>query len=106
LTLLSLGPKGERELREFGSGGQRRTAALALRLLEAATIRSRQGKEPILLLDDIFAELDEDRSRRILQLLDGLAAGQVLLTAPKESDIRFRESTLPRWSIENGEIET
>jgi len=104
LDLLFQGEEGERELREFGSGGQRRTAALALRLLEAATIRSSRGREPILLLDDIFAELDEDRSRRILGLLDGLVAGQVLLTAPKESDIRFREATLPRWSIENGGI--
>lgn len=104
LSLLFLGSEGERELREFGSGGQRRTAALALRLLEAATIKRRRGREPILLLDDIFAELDEDRSRRILRLLDGFVAGQVLLTAPKESDIRFREATLPRWSIDEGEI--
>lgn len=104
LTLLFLGPEGERDLRDFGSGGQRRTAALTLRLLEATTIRSHRGREPVLLLDDIFAELDEDRSRRILRLLEGFDAGQVLLTAPKESDIRFREATLPRWSIEDGEV--
>jgi DNA replication and repair protein RecF len=104
LSLIFRGEEGERDLREFGSGGQRRTAALALRLLEATTIKGNRGKEPILLLDDIFAELDEDRSRRILRLLDSLVAGQVILTAPKESDIRFREATLPRWSIENGAI--
>lgn len=104
LTLLFQGIEGARELREFGSGGQRRTAALTLRLLEASTIRSRRGREPVLLLDDIFAELDEERSRRILRLLDSFDARQVILTAPKESDIRFREATLPRWSIRGGEI--
>jgi len=96
----------DRELREFGSGGQRRTAALALRLAEAATIRAARGQEPIVLMDDIFAELDPGRSERILALLEEEETGQVLLTVPKESDIRLRRESLPRWRIRQGLVET
>ena len=91
--------------RTFGSGGQRRTAALALRLAEAATIRRERGTEPILLLDDAFAELDEGRSRQVMELLRSEGTGQVVLTAPKESDARLRGPSLERWRIREGVIE-
>jgi len=93
-----------RDLREYGSGGQRRTAALALRLVEAATIREARRQEPIILMDDVFAELDPGRSERILSLMEEEETGQVLLTVPKESDIRLRRDSLPRWQIRDGEL--
>jgi len=96
---------GDRDLREYGSGGQRRTAALALRLVEAATIREARGQEPIVLMDDIFAELDPGRSERVLALMEEEETGQVLLTVPKESDIRLRRDSLPRWRIRAGMLE-
>jgi len=94
-----------RDLREFGSGGQRRTAALALRLVEAATIREARRQEPIVLMDDVFAELDPGRSERVLSLMEEEETGQVFLTVPKESDIRLRRDSLPRWRIEGGVVE-
>jgi DNA replication and repair protein RecF len=94
------------DIRAFGSGGQRRTAALALRLVEARTIRERRGTEPLMLLDDVFAELDSGRSERVLHLMDSSDVGQVLLTAPKPSDVRLRKDVLPRWRIHAGRIET
>jgi DNA replication and repair protein RecF len=94
------------ELRDYGSGGQRRTAALALRLVEAATIRDQRGAMPLVLVDDAFAELDEGRSERVLELLESTDAGQVVLTAPKESDVRFRRHTLARWRIAAGQVTT
>ena len=94
----------ELDLRDYGSGGQRRTAALALRLVEARTIREVRGQEPIILLDDVFAELDGGRSERILHLMEKEEVGQVLLTAPKESDVRIRRDALERWSIESGVV--
>jgi DNA replication and repair protein RecF len=93
-----------RDLREYGSGGQKRTAALALRILEAETVLRRRGRPAILLLDDVFAELDAARSERVLGLLDRTAAGQVILTAPKDSDVRLRHDRLPRWRIREGRI--
>ena len=63
-------------LRVFGSTGQLRSAAIALKLLELATLRERRGIEPALLLDDVFAELDTERQRRLAARLmgDGTAA--------------------------------
>ncbi len=90
--------------RSYGSGGQRRTAALALRLTEAAAIRKRRC-DPLLLLDDAFVELDEERSRRVMELLAEERGGQVILTAPKASDARLRGPTLERWHIRDGVIE-
>jgi len=92
------------DVRRYGSGGQRRTAALALRLVEAATIRSARGRDPLVLMDDVFAELDEARSERVLELISQEKVGQVILTAPKETDVRFRTGALTRWCIEDGRI--
>ena len=90
--------------RTYGSGGQRRTAALALRLTEAATIREQRGAEPILLVDDAFAELDAGRSSRLATLLAEEGTGQVILTVPKESDVRLPGRSLPCWHISGGVI--
>jgi DNA replication and repair protein RecF len=100
--------RGDRlvDLREFGSGGQRRTAAIALRLVEAETVRGRRRGDPVLLLDDVFAELDAPRSLRILELLEVEQRGQVILTAPKDSDVQLRRGTLERWRIEAGKVFT
>lgn len=92
------------DLRDFGSGGQRRTAAFALRLVEATTIREHRSRKPLVLLDDVFAELDPGRSERILDLMEGEEIGQVVLTAPKDADVRIRRDALPRWRISGGEI--
>lgn len=93
------------DLRDFGSGGQRRTAAFALRLVEAMTIRERRSRKPLVLLDDVFAELDAGRSERILDLMEAEEIGQVVLTAPKDADVRIRRDALPRWRISGGVIE-
>jgi DNA replication and repair protein RecF len=98
---------GERDgldLRDYGSGGQRRTAALALRLVEARTIRERRRSLPLILLDDVFAELDAGRSERVMELMEAEEVGQVLLTAPRESDVRLKRDTLARWHISSGVI--
>jgi DNA replication and repair protein RecF len=97
---------GGRPLRLFGSAGQQRTAALALRLLEHATLRERGGVEPLLLLDDPFAELDARRAERILALLgrrDGSV--QVVLAVPRASDIPAEMLALPRRRVEGGVID-
>jgi DNA replication and repair protein RecF len=95
----------EIDLRDYGSGGQVRTAAIALRMVEADTIRERRGRNPLILLDDVFAELDRPRSERIFELLETEQPGQVVLTAPKESDLRLRAGQLESWRIEQGVIQ-
>ena len=93
-----------RELRVFGSGGQQRTAAIALRMLEAATLRERFAADPVLLLDDPFAELDAKRSSRILALLRDDGIGQAILAVPRDSDIPPELTRLARWRIAAGVV--
>lgn len=95
---------GGRELRIFGSGGQQRTAAITLRLLEAATIKAHEGSEPVLLLDDPFAELDVRRSAHILGLLHQAMTGQTILTVPRASDIPSDLTCLSRWHVRDGVV--
>jgi DNA replication and repair protein RecF len=110
LAMTTNSPDGEIDLRDFGSGGQLRTAAVALRLIEAETIRAARGRPPLILLDDVFAELDPGRSRRVMDTLDAQERGQVVVTAPKESDIGIGQdgaaftSTLAPWRIDAGRI--
>ena len=101
------------DLREFGSGGQVRTGAIALRMIEAETVREARGFRPLLLLDDVFAELDAGRSQRILALFRADEHGQVIITAPKQADVLIDDATdgtrvtpLERWGIRAGEVTT
>ncbi len=58
-----------RDIRKFGSQGQQRTAALALKLSEIELVRKRIEDQPILLLDDVLSELDAKRQNYLLDLL-------------------------------------
>lgn len=96
------GERLARELRTFGSAGQQRTAAIALRMLEAETFRARRGAAPLFLLDDPFAELDARRSSRILDLLARSGLGQTFLAVPRASDIPGEMTALPRFTMHDG----
>lgn len=56
----------EHPARNYGSQGQQKTAALALKLAELELVKSRIGEYPVLMLDEVFAELDAQRSRELL----------------------------------------
>ena len=101
---LSLSLDG-RELRLYGSAGQQRTASLALRLLEWATLRDAIGRVPLLLLDDPFAELDARRAERVLALLGEGGIGQAVLAVPREGDIPPDFTRLERFRVRDGAIE-
>ncbi|NTV45520.1 MAG: DNA replication/repair protein RecF [Chlorobiales bacterium] len=59
-----------RNLRQVGSQGQQRTAAISLRLAEIEYMNSVLREFPILLIDDIFSELDDKRKSYFMELLD------------------------------------
>lgn len=67
------------DLRAFGSRGQNRTAVLALKLAEVEWLRRRTGEDPVLLLDEVLAELDPERRQDLLARVG--TAEQVVLTA-------------------------
>jgi len=71
-----------RPSREFGSQGQQRTAALALKLAEAAVLFEATQERPVALLDDVLSELDARRQADLLRYLEGW---QVFLTCCEPS---------------------
>ncbi|MDE3172183.1 MAG: hypothetical protein KGN74_03850, partial [Gemmatimonadota bacterium] len=94
-----------RDLRVFGSAGQQRSAAIALRMVEWETLRAACGAAPLLLLDDPFAELDARRAARVLALLSEAGIGQVVLAVPRDGDIPDAFTRLERARVESGAIE-
>ncbi len=93
-----------RDLRLFGSAGQQRTTAFALKMLEAATLRDHAGAEPVLLLDDPFAELDIHRAAKILLMLEKRGLGQTILAVPRQADIPPGLMRLDRMKVRDGRI--
>lgn len=87
---------GNRPLVSFGSGGEYRSAILAFRLAEAAWVTDTLGITPMLLLDDVFSELDEFRKAALLK---ELPAAQTIITTPEAdvlpSDVRRKFSIIP-----------
>ena len=74
---------GGKSVREYGSTGQQRSAAVALKLLELATLREARETEPALLLDDVFAELDDERRKRLVAPVDqGPVSGRCFSRRP------------------------
>ncbi len=88
----------------YGSRGQARTAVMALKLAELDWMRDHIGEYPLLLLDEVVAELDSKRRAFLLERLNGKAQTFVTTT---ELDI-FTDDFLERasvWQVENGQIE-
>lgn len=73
-------------LRDYGSQGEHKLILVALKLAEGRYIKSGKSEEPIYLFDDLFAELDVERSNKILNALDD--RGQILITSTDLSDVR------------------
>ena len=68
---------GNKNLKQFGSQGQQRTAALSLKLAEIELVRKKIKESPILLLDDVLSELDRNRQT---YLLDSITELQTIIT--------------------------
>lgn len=94
---------GGKRAREYGSSGQQRTAAIALKLLELDTLAEATGEQPALLLDDVFAELDGERQERLAGRVGAGSARQIFLTAPRAGELP-RTLGLPVWSIRDGVV--
>jgi DNA replication and repair protein RecF len=66
------------DIRQFGSQGQQRTAALSMKLAEINLIKEETGKKAVLLLDDVLSELDVGRQRFLIEAMKDV---QVFITA-------------------------
>lgn len=91
------------DLGTYGSRGQARSAVLALKLAEVAWMREKSGQWPVLLLDEVLAELDTERRTDLLQRL--LESEQVLMTT---TDLDLFNSEFIRraniWHIHGGQL--
>ncbi len=67
-------------LKKFASQGQQKSFLLALKLAQFEFIKDRKHTRPLLLLDDVYDKLDEQRFTRLLELVSGDAFGQVFIT--------------------------
>ncbi len=89
------------DVRIFGSQGQQRTAALSMKLAEIDIIKNETGITPVILLDDVLSELDENRQRFLLDMTDGLQA--VITCTGIEDSIRKYADNFGVFSVKNGE---
>ena len=95
-------------MRQYSSQGQQRSASLALKLAELEIIREKTRSSPILLLDDVFSELDEGRR---VSLLSGMNAAQIFITCTDRSFVEGElsglvagENDIRFFRVENGQV--
>ena len=85
--------------RDFASQGQQRTAALSLKLAELELVRQIRGEYPVLLLDDVLSELDQNRAAQVLHYVAD--KGQTFLSAV---DSHLSASVGKRFHIQAGAV--
>ena len=102
LTLLV----NDRPADAFGSEGQKRTLAVALKVAQAEFLTGIHGQPPILLIDDVMGELDARRRAGLLPLLQQVhqATGQVFMTCTEESWPQELSHRLIRWEVRAGTV--
>jgi DNA replication and repair protein RecF len=89
-----------RDLRTFGSSGQQRSALLILQLAAIGLYFERNGEYPLFLLDDVDAELDRNRTAKLLEFLEDKT--QTFLTTSKETLVEQFKNRATVFKIENG----
>jgi DNA replication and repair protein RecF len=91
---------------EFGSEGQKRTLAIALKMAQAEYLTGLHGAPPVLLIDDIMGELDATRRAGFLPLLERAhqSRGQVFMTATEENWPRQAGDDVQRWHVRAGTL--
>jgi DNA replication and repair protein RecF len=93
------------DLGSFGSRGQSRTAMLSLKLAEMGWMKEKTGHWPVLLLDEVLAELDANRRA---DLISRLVESEQIFLSTTDLDLFSREFTKNAglWRIQEGRVET
>jgi DNA replication and repair protein RecF len=96
----------EKSAAQFGSEGQKRTLAIALKMAQTEFLAGIHGSAPILLIDDVMGELDVKRRSGLLPLLEHAhkTSGQVFMTATEENWPRELGKDLQRWEVKTGTL--
>jgi DNA replication and repair protein RecF len=96
----------DRPAGQFGSEGQKRTLAIALKMAQAEYLTGLLGTPPVLLIDDIMGELDLKRRSGVLPLLERTehARGQVFMTATEENWPQELGREVQKWTVKTGTV--
>jgi DNA replication and repair protein RecF len=92
-----------RELSGFASRGQQRSAILALKLAQLAVLGDRLGRVPLLLLDDVFSELDPMRRAHLVRRIGELPQAFITTTTFDDLDPALVEASTA-WVVEDGRV--
>ena len=79
----------DRPAHKFGSKGQMKSVLLAWKLSEASFLNERTGRKPVLLMDDIFSELDSKRANAVLDMIGEF--GQSILATARDTDLNLMD---------------
>ncbi len=92
-----------RDIKSFGSQGQQRVAAICLRLCELEILKEWLDKKPVLLLDDVLSELDAERAKLLLEIIDKKHQTFITTASP---DIFSKADTgsIEKYKIENNKV--
>jgi DNA replication and repair protein RecF len=95
-------------LKKFGSQGQQKCFLIALKLTEFDSLRRKSGFKPLLLLDDIFDKLDDERIRQLMKLMTEGEFGQIFITdaRPSRSMELLKEARVKSQNFAMGEGKT
>ena len=98
--------QNEKSAAQFGSEGQKRTLAIALKMAQAEFLAGIHGSPPILLIDDVMGELDVKRRSGFLPLLEQArrTRGQVFMTCTEENWPSELGKELQRWEVKTGNL--
>jgi DNA replication and repair protein RecF len=96
----------EKSAARYGSEGQKRTLAIALKMAQAEYLAGIHGSAPVLLIDDVMGELDVKRRSGFLPLLEQArkTGGQVFMTATEENWPAELGKDLQRWQVSTGAL--
>jgi DNA replication and repair protein RecF len=97
----------EKSAAQFGSEGQKRTLAIAMKMAQAEYLTGIHGNAPVLLIDDVMGELDAKRRSGLLPLLERAreTSGQVFMTCTEESWPRELGREAQRWQVVQGTLQ-
>jgi DNA replication and repair protein RecF len=91
-----------KNLRTYGSQGQQRSAVLSLKIAEIELIRNETGQLPVLLLDDVMSELDENRQRYLMYGINNI---QTFITCTSISQYKdLKKDMVKYFKVHNGEV--
>jgi DNA replication and repair protein RecF len=94
---------GEADLSRYGSSGQQRATLIALKVCKMLAQKRMRGEYPVLLVDDVDAELDAERTRRALALLDG--PFQAVVASARAPEWLQEHSVARHFRVRNGIID-